>query len=58
MTRLLNRCRRRLIAILAGRMEVCMNMTVVDGYLEYSGRNGGALLHDNQFLRRATLADE
>lgn len=54
--RLFNWCRRRLISKLAGKMEVCLNMRVVNGYVEYSGQHGGAVVRGNRFIRRESRA--
>ncbi len=51
---MLNYVRRWAIRCLIGRMEVCKNMTIVDGEVEYGGRNGGAICEGNSFITRAT----
>lgn len=50
--RFVNKIRRGLIRLLAGRMEVCANMTV-NGEIEYSGRHGGVINSGNRFISRA-----
>lgn len=52
MSWILNHVRRWAIRKLAGRMEVCLNMTVVGGEIEYGGRNGGAICEGNKFITR------
>lgn len=47
------RFRHWLIRRLVGRMEICKNMTIVNGEVEYGGRHGGAICEDNKFVIRA-----
>ena len=49
---MINRIRRHLIRLLAGSMEVCMNMTIANGEVEYSGKYGGAICENNRFVSR------
>lgn len=52
----INWIRRRLISALAGRMEVRLNMTVVDGHVDYSGQHGRAVVRGNRFIQRTAAA--
>jgi hypothetical protein len=49
----MNAFRRWAIRRLAGRMEVCLNMNIVNGYVEYGGRFGGAICEGNAFIVRS-----
>jgi hypothetical protein len=55
--RLFNAIRRRLIRLLVGKMEVCTNVTIANGEVQYDGRHGGAIVENNQFLRRVETTD-
>ena len=52
---ILNYVRRWAIRRLIGRMEVCKNITVVNGEIEYSGVSGGAICEDNSFVSRISV---
>ena len=48
--------RRRLLRALIGKMEVCTNMTIVNGSIEYDGQHGGVIVENIRFVQRAEPA--
>jgi len=44
--------RRAIVRALIGKMEVCTNVTIVNGEVEYGGRHGGAIVEKVTFLSR------